>query len=46
METRRIYETKNRYTDYKYGTKAYADFWDTQYLRCREGMTVNGYTIT
>ena len=34
------------YTQYKPGTKAYADFWDEQYRRCRHGMTVNGYTIT
>lgn len=34
------------YTQYKPGTKAYADFWNEQYKRCRNGMTVNGYTIT
>lgn len=34
------------YCTYKPGTKAYNDFWDTEYRRCRDGMTVNGYTIT
>ncbi len=34
------------YTQYKIGTKAYADFWNEEYRRCKNGMTVNGYTIT
>lgn len=33
------------YTSYFFGTKAYRDFWNKEYKRCREGMTVNGYTI-
>ena len=33
------------YTSYYFGSKAYRDFWNNEYKRCREGMTVNGYTI-
>ena len=33
------------YTSYYFGSKAYRDFWNEEYKRCREGMTVNGYTI-
>ena len=33
------------YTSYYFGSKAYRDFWNEEYRRCREGMTVNGYTI-
>lgn len=34
------------YSPYKFGTKAYRDFWTEQGWRCREGYTSNGYTIT
>ena len=33
------------YTSYFFGSKAYRDFWNEEYKRCREGLTVNGYTI-
>ena len=33
------------YTSYYFGSKAYRDFWNEEYKRCREGYTVNGYTI-
>ena len=33
------------YTSYYFGSKAYRDFWNEEYRRCRDGMTVNGYTI-
>lgn len=46
MEAREVYNRTGHYTEYRYGTKAYKTFWDQEYLRCREGMTVNGYTIT
>ena len=45
-ETRDTYNRTGHYTEYRYGTKAYKTFWDQEYTRCREGMTVNGYTIT
>lgn len=35
-----------KYCPYKPGTKEYRDFWTEQGWRCREGYTVNGYTIT
>ena len=33
------------YSSYYFGSKAYRDFWNEEYRRCRDGMTVNGYTI-
>ncbi len=45
-ETREIFKRTGKYCQYNPNTKAYADFWTEQYTRCREGMTVNGYTIT
>lgn len=46
METRRTKESTGKYSSYMPGTKAYNMFWKEEYLRCRNGMTVNGYTIT
>lgn len=34
------------YCEFRPNTKAYADFWTQEYINCREGLTVNGYTIT
>ena len=34
------------YCQFVPGTKLYNQFWDKEYKRCRDGMTVNGYTIT
>ena len=45
-EVRDTYNRTGHYTEYRYGTKAYSTFWDQEYHRCKEGMTVNGYTIT
>ena len=45
-ETRTTYLNTKHYTSYRMGTKAYSEFWNEQYKRCRDGMTVNGYTIT
>lgn len=42
-------ETKRRtghYCSYRFKTKAYNEFWKEEYRRCRNGYTVNGYTIT
>lgn len=33
------------YTSFYFGSKSYRDFWNEEYKRCREGLTVNGYTI-
>lgn len=35
----------DHYCSYYFGSKAYRDFWNLEYKRCRDGMTVNGYTI-
>lgn len=45
-EPRQTFLRTGHYTEFKMGQKAYADFWDEQYKRCRNGMTVNGYRIT
>lgn len=45
-EVRDTYNRTGHYTEFREGSKAYADFWDREYLRCRDGMTVNDYTIT
>ena len=45
-EARDTYNRTGHYTQYHFGTKAYRDFWNEQYRRCREGYTVNGYTVT
>lgn len=46
IETRETYKKTGHYTQFHRGTKLYNDFWTEQYKRCREGYTVNGYTIT
>ena len=45
-EARDTFKRTNHYCSFRPNTKAYADFWTQEYIRCREGMTVNGYTIT
>lgn len=45
-ETREVFLRTGHYCQYPRNTKAYNDFWDEQYRRCQNGMTVNGYTIT
>lgn len=45
-ESRDTFMRTGHYTSYMRNTKAYADFWDEEYRRCREGLCVNGYTIT
>lgn len=45
-ETRETFKRTGHYCQYRPNTKAYSDFWTEQYVRCRDGMTVNGYTIT
>ena len=34
------------YCQFRFGSKLFADFWTEEYRRCREGLTVNGYTVT
>ena len=45
-QTRDVYVHTGKYTQFHFGTKAYNDFWGEQYKRCRDGLTVDGYTIT
>ena len=45
-ETREIKKNTGKYCAYPPGTKAYANFWKEQYRRCRDGLTINGYTLT
>ena len=45
-KSRDIKNITGNYTDAPPRTKAYDDFWFEEYRRCRDGYTVNGYTIT
>lgn len=45
-EAARTYEETGYYTEYPQGSKPYNDYWTEQIRRCKEGYTVNGYTIT
>lgn len=45
-EARDTFLRTGRYTEYREDSKPYNDFWEQQYIRCREGYTVNGYTVT
>ena len=46
IEARETYKRDGHYCRFRYGQKAYKTFWNEEYRRCREGYTVNGYTIT
>lgn len=45
-EARDQYLATGHYTSYLPGSKGYREFWHEEYRRCREGHTVNGYTVT
>lgn len=45
-EARDTFNRTGHYCSFIINSKAYGDFWDQEYLRCMDGMTVNGYTIT
>lgn len=45
-ESRETFLRTGSYTAYRSGTKGYSEFWDEEYRRCRDGLTVNGYTVT
>lgn len=38
--------TTGRYSPYVQGSLNYRKFWDEEMRRCKEGFTVNGYTVT
>ena len=46
IETRKTFEKTGKYCSYLPGSKRFDEFWKEQYVRCKYGMTVNGYTIT
>ena len=46
IETRKVYEQTGSYCTYLFGSKKFREFWKEQYRRCKNGYTVNGYTIT
>ena len=46
IETRKVYEQTGKYCSYLPGSKKFREFWIEQYRRCKNGYTVNGYTIT
>lgn len=45
-EARDTYKRTGHYCSYRFKSKPYNDYWKEQYRRCRDGYTVNGYTIT
>lgn len=45
-QARDVKMSTGKYTDAPPRTKAYDDFWSEEYKRCRDGYTVNGYTVT
>ena len=45
LESRKTKQETGHYSSFYFGSKAYRDFWNEEYRRCRDGMTVNGYTI-
>lgn len=46
VESRNNKKRTGKYCEAPPGTKVYSDFWKKEYLRCRNGLTINGYTIT
>lgn len=46
VEARNNYLSTGHYTQHIFGSKGYRDFWHEEYKRCRNGYTVNGYTVT
>ena len=40
------YKETKKYCQFAVGSKSYRDFWQEQYVKCRDGMVFNGYTIT
>ena len=45
-EARDNFLRTGHYCQFQPGSKLYRDFWQQEYVRCRTGMTVNGYTLT
>lgn len=45
-EARDTFLRTGHYTSFLPNSKGYREFWHREYKRCRQGLTVNGYTIT
>lgn len=45
-EPARTYKETEKYCQFMPGSKLYRDYWQKQYEYCRDGITVNGFTIT
>lgn len=45
-KTARTKKETGKYCPYRFGTKEFREFWTEEGWRCREGYTVNGYTLT
>ena len=45
-EARDEFLATGHYTSFLPGSKGYRDFWHEEYRRCKQGHTVNGYTVT
>lgn len=45
-EARDTFKRNGHYCQFPRNSKAYADFWTQEYIRCRDGLEINGYTIT
>lgn len=43
---RDAFKRTGHYCQFPKNSKAFADFWDQEYLKCMDGMTSHGYTIT
>lgn len=46
IQDRIRYQETGHYTEYLYGSKAFSDYWETQFDRCQNGMESHGYKIT
>lgn len=46
IKARTTFKQTGHYCQAPRNSKAYADFWTNEYKRCRDGITINGYTIT
>ena len=46
IETRKEYEKTGKYCPFLQGSKRFDEFWREQYVRCKYGYSINGYTIT
>ena len=45
-ETRETFNRTGHYCEFPYGSQAFREFWRTELMRCKYGMTSHGYTIT